>query len=251
MKKHSAVLTLVRNEHIMLPYWLRYYTKQFDSTDTYIIHNKDQDIFIPENLNVYIERQEKFDHYWMAELVTEYLHNLLNEYNYVLFTEADEIIIPTKHKNIKDYITYLDSNDILTIATTGYNLVHQYNRESKFDNNKNILEQRRYVCRNNLYNKPLITSQPIFYSVGFHTAYPQTFDNDDNLWLLHLKSFDLDLSTRRQKDIFSNRILNDKDKQYNLGLQNSKVDEQFIKKMLFDDYLPNCYELPKDFPCVV
>lgn len=251
MKKHSAVLTLVRNEHVMFPFWLRYYSKHFDTSDTYVIHNKDQDLYIPNNLTVYVERQEKRNHYWMAEVVTEYVHKLLDEYNYVLYAETDEIVIPLKYKNIKDYISDLDKKDILTISTTGYNLVHNYKIEPKLDINKPVLEQRRYVCRDNLFNKPLITAQPIFYSPGFHTAYPQLFNRDDNLWLLHLKSFDFDLSSRRQKDIYSNRILNDKDALYNLGFHNSQVDELFVKKMLFDDYLSNCIKLSNDFPVVI
>ena len=263
MLKHSAILTIVRNEHIMLPIWLNYYRNHFDVEDIYIIHNKDQELDIPNDVNVSVEVQNDHDHCWMANLVREYVTRLLTKYKYVLFVESDEMIIPLKHKSIPHYIELMKQSNILTMCTTGYNLSHNYNSESKLDLSKKILNQRKFVCPDILYNKPLITSQPLIYSIGFHHAsLPESFINgkpikqdlflrDNDLWLLHLKSFDLDLCIQRQKDIYANRSINPNDLKNKWGYFNRNVDESYVKKKFFDDYLVNSFELPLDFPKVL
>lgn len=263
MLKNCALLTIVRNEHIMLPIWLKYYRNHFDAKDIYIIHNKDQELDIPSDVNVNIEIQNDHDHRWMADLVQTNVVKLLNKYRYVLFVESDEMIIPLQRKNIQDYVECMRKSNILTMCTTGYNLIHNYNAESKLDLSKKILDQRSYVCPDILYNKPLITAQPLVYTIGFHHAYlPSSFVNgkvihddnfyrDEKLWLLHLKSFDLDLSLQRQKDIYANRTVNPADVKNKWGDFNRNVDESYVKKKFFDDYLINCFELPKDFPKVL
>jgi len=263
MLKHSAVLTIVRNEHIMLPIWLNYYKNHFDSSDIYVIHNKDQELNIPNNINVSIEIQNDHDHFWMSTLVKEYVGRLLTKYKYVLFVESDEMVIPLKHKSIPHYIELMKQSNILTMCTTGYNLIHNYNLEPKLDLSKKILDQRKFVCPDNLYSKPLITAQPLVYSLGFHYAsLPESFVDgklvkedkflrDNELWLLHLKSFDLDLCIQRQKDIYANRSVNPNDLKNKWGDFNRNTDESYIKKKFFDDYLTNSFELPSNFPKVL
>ena len=251
MNKHSAIITIVRNDHIMLPIWLSYYRNHFNSSDIYIIHNKDVDMDIPKDVNVSFLTQVEQETAGLTNAVQEKMCELLETYEYVVFSDCDEIILPVKCLSIKTYIDQLKSNNIQTVATTGYNLIHNYEVEAKIDLTVKILDQRRYIHRDNRYDKPLITCQPIIYGTGFHKAIPDSYKRDDDLWLLHLKSFDYNLTLQRQKDIYSNRKLGETEYFFNLNIQNRNVSEEFIKRELFDKFLDKAFRLPDNFPSLV
>jgi reversibly glycosylated polypeptide/UDP-arabinopyranose mutase len=166
-----AIFTISRNEAGYLPIWLKYYRRYFDDKDIYILDN-DSDDGSTSNLTVNVDRvhsEKYFDHNWLVEIVQNKTRHLLeNGYKYVLFCEADEIIIPDPIKYPLGLIDYIQQTKEEAVRTKGYGLIHKVLLEAKLNLSESILQQRRYWIKDNDYDKPLLTSKVLHWSVGFH-----------------------------------------------------------------------------------
>ena len=58
------------------------------------------------------------------------------------------------------------------------------------DLSRPLLEQRQHGHRSELYDKALLATQPLRYSLGFHTC-DTPVERDERLLLLHLHKYDL------------------------------------------------------------
>ena len=250
MKKHSAIFTVVRNERIMLPIWLNYYRKHFDDSDIFVINSYHEPLNLGE-INVCTMDNAPYEISWVTEVTNDCLISLLDSYNYVMCVDADEFVVPLQHDNsIKQYIDYLNDNRINTVATYGFNLVHDYNTEPKLDLSLPILNQRKYIVRDYFYDKPLLTKYPLILAHGLHSAEPRCYNTDTNLVLLHLKSMDYDILMQRQIDLYSNREPSLLEIEKELAVHNRNLNPEYIKQHFFDELLPNRTELDLNFPKV-
>lgn len=120
---------------------------------------------------------------------------LASGYNYVIFAEVDEFVIPSPSIypfGLQDYVKKMKHP---TMRATGYNLFHDYLTDpNSIDLNKSILSQRNKWYYDENYSKHVITSIPsLRWSAGFHTLLNEEYKDmlsDPNLYLLHLKKFD-------------------------------------------------------------
>lgn len=169
--KTSAIFTVQHDEVFYLPIWIKYYKKHFKPEDMYIVaHNTTdltKDILIKaekDGINVeYVYTDEIFNHDWLNSIVHNKQNQLLEKYNYVVFTDCDEIISPS-NQTLKEF---LDNANLDAYRVNGWHII-----ENK-------------MVRDGMWDKTLITSVPLTYVYGYHTSTP-SFDNHPDLFLYHV-----------------------------------------------------------------
>jgi len=185
--RRVAVFTIVRNEPVFLPIWVRYYSKHFANRDIYIIDNGSTD---NSTKNLPVQVLEKisdgyFDHKWLTATVSAFQAELLNSgYTHVLFAEADEIVVADPAlfpHGLREYVATFSG---LHTRVTAWEVVEQPG-EYPCNFERTLLSARRYFKRDSRYDKPLLSSLPLSYTLGFHGSTPLP-SRDNNLWMLHL-----------------------------------------------------------------
>lgn len=194
MKKSFAVFTIVKDESVFLPIWLKHYRRTFSDEDIYIIDHETKD-GSTDNLGVNIipvSNPEAFRHYWLVEQVQRVQAELLEKYEVVLFTEADEIVYTEREGTLLQALKDFKDSDHEYVNTVGYECIHIMDEEPPLDLSSPIVSQRKKWIKEPNYNKPLLTKVPLFYSVGFHTCNrPPNFGFGLSLFHLHRMDYDL------------------------------------------------------------
>lgn len=193
-----AIVTIVRNEAVFLPIWLKYYTSLVEPQHIYIIDNDSTDGSTTDIPYHVIKAPSEYycSHKWILETVQTVVDSLLTiGYDYVLFAEVDEFIIPSPTLYPGGLQEYIKNMKQPTVRATGYNLFHDYvNNPQPIDLSKSILSQRNVWYPDVLYSKNAITSISLWWIAGFHGVdFPKEYENmipDPNLYLLHIKKFD-------------------------------------------------------------
>ena len=222
-----AVFTIVRNEKEFLPIWYKHYKKYFKTGDIYIIDNDTTDGSTDGLANVVKKSSEcSFDTDWLIPTVQDYQKKLLKTYNYVLFTEIDEIIFPFNASTYEDYINIKGNKECF--RCTGYEVIHQYNIEPEIDIEKPLMMQRNKWYMSKIYCKTLLTRIPLKYGVGFHNCCHDV-EVDDDLIMIHLHKIDLSLAIKRNQSRLT-APLNDKMIASRKGWQNITLDVNEIKR---------------------
>ena len=198
MKKRCAIFTLVHNEKHFLPLWVFYYSSLFGMENLYILDHESTD-GSTNNLkcNVKIIRHNTLhDDDWMIEVLKEEQKRLLEEYDYVVCADADEFIIPDpdKYRNLSHYVDYMKENSIDAICCFGHEVIHKRHEEPPLDWSKPILvDQRRYWIDIEAYDKPIIASKPLNWSLGRHIDLSKKIERDEDLILVHLHRVDFEM----------------------------------------------------------
>jgi hypothetical protein len=194
-----AVVTLVRDERIFLPIWLRYYRRFFAAQDTYVLDHGGADELTDrfEFTRIPIH-QPVFGAEWQRELIQRHQHDLLDRYDIVLYADADEIIAPDPHSG--DLGDYLDVFDQDFVTCRGYEVLHAIDDEPSFDPARPVLAQRGSWYRNDVYSKSLLARVPILWNLGFHHRLDLKQNVDPTLFLLHLHRMDYEICLARHRD---------------------------------------------------
>jgi hypothetical protein len=222
MKKHKAVFTIVKNEKVMLPIWLRYYSQHFTHADMFVLDHQTTD---GSTQDLPCKRRPiasdyAFDHAWLNRVVRNYQMELLQHYKYVLFVEADEFVF---HKD--GLGNYIDAFTGVSVACNGFELQHLRGHEMDIDLSRPILDQRSFWYPNYEYCKTLLSSVPIHWDLGFHLcANPGILDPD--LYLVHLHRFDYGIALKKNEDRAKLKW-NKLDVARRHGFQNRIVGEEF------------------------
>jgi hypothetical protein len=197
-KKKCAIFVMVKNEDVFLPIWLKYYSRYIDGNDIYVFDHLSIDGSVQKCLKdftfnvIRLDYPFSFDHIWFKFVAETVQKKLLDHYEYVIFTDVDEIILPdiNKYIGLDDYIKKLDKNYARCI---GYELIHLPDKEKPFNPSKSVLSQRRFMYRTDWYNKTLISNQPLNWGIGFHGVRDLELYFDNDLMLIHLHKLDFDL----------------------------------------------------------
>ena len=175
MTGRCAVFTLQRDERFHLPLWARYYAKHFDPEDMYILNDGSRDPATLSTLAVFpgdvrhIEHDLVLDHEWMLQTVMAAQRQLLGSYEYVLFTDADEWLVPAAG-TLREYI---DQATAPAYRAIGYEVV----------------EDRCFRAPD--YDKTLLSREPLSWAYGYHHANPEPAPAGD-LFLYHLHRLNFD-----------------------------------------------------------
>ncbi|MDQ3762350.1 MAG: RICIN domain-containing protein [Actinomycetota bacterium] len=228
-----AVMTIVRNESVFLPIWLRYYRQFFSAQDMYVLDHQSTDGSTKGHgfVRVPVSHPE-FGVGWQLDVVQSYQHELVGRYDVVLYTEVDEIVAPDPR--LDDLGTYIDRFDEDFVTCQGYEVLHQKDHEPPFDPTRPVLGQRFMWYANPVYSKSLLASVPMLWNGGFHERHDGQTNNDPHLYLIHLHRMDYDICLARHLD----RVrfpLAQMDRDRSWGYQNRIVDPAWFSSWFFHD----------------
>ena len=197
-KRKCAIFVMVKNEKVFLPIWLKYYSRYFDGKDIYVFDHLSIDGSVQECLKdfsfnvISLDYAWSFDHLWFKFVAENVQKKLLSHYQYVIFTDVDEIILPdiNKYSGLDDYIQKLDKDHA---RCTGYELIHLPDKEEPYRASQSVLSQRRFWYYTPFYDKTLISNVPLDWGIGFHQVWNLESNCDNDLILIHLHKLEFDL----------------------------------------------------------
>jgi hypothetical protein len=187
-----AALTIVRDEAVMLPRWLRYYGDQLGTDHLVVIDHGSTDgstddlpcrvIRNPELTGPSFERAR-------MRLLTRVARELLERHDAVVFTDCDEFLLvdPDRYGGLREYVAANPDRDVT--GGLGFNVVHRADREATIRADLPVLGQRRYgmfvqrLCKPSLKR---VDAKWRFASHGIAVPYRP----DPALLLVHLKYAD-------------------------------------------------------------
>ena len=269
MKKDFAIITCVRNESYFLPIWLAYYSKYFTNEDIYVIDNDSTD-GSTDNLscNVIDFHTDYFtDTPLLTKKVNELHTELLEDYEFVIYTDIDEMIVPKDGSTLGEFLQRALESDRRFYTCTGYNVYHVADEEPDIDLDKPILRQRKYMFKDTGYDKTLISRVQPNWGLGFHDA--NNFDgisvededgnvtrifetgkpnHNDGIYLLHLHYFDFKIHHSKKMSFAGSKI---HPHQGHISWQNKIFDEEeltnhFYGRLADKSLLEEIPELIKD-----
>jgi hypothetical protein len=237
-----AVLTMVRNEAVFLPIWLRYYRQFFSPEDMYVVDHQSEDGSTDGEGFIRIPvLQSEYGAAWHRDVIQYYQHELVGRYDVVLYTDVDEIV--ALDPRIGNLGTYIDHFNEDFITCQGYEVLHQKDYEPPFDLTQPVFAQRSTWYSNPSYSKPLLARVPMLWHGGFHERVDSRRNNDPNLYLIHLHRMDYDICLARHQD--RTRIpLAQIDRDKGWGYQNQIIEPTEFSAWFFHDNgpLPLCPE---------
>jgi hypothetical protein len=196
--RSRALVTMVHNEPVFLPIWLRYYSRFFAPEDIYVLDNDTTDRSTERDGFVRIPvAHDTVDHTWMVRTIEGLQHELLERYAMVLVTDVDEIVCPVPEWGTLG--RYLDRFDEEWVNCLGYELAHRPGVEPPLRLDRPILAQRGYWFFNDGYNKAALATTPLTWKPGFHGRADQHFNLDPDLRLVHLHRMDYDICRERHR----------------------------------------------------
>jgi len=194
----SAVITMVHDEAVFLPIWLRYYSRFFGPGDIYVLDNETSDGSTAAGGFVRIPvAHDRVDHTWMVETVAGLQHELLERYDVVLVTDVDEIVAPDPRLGTLG--DYLEGFGEAWVNCLGYELLHLADREPALVPEQPILGQRGYWFANDAYDKPALATEPMLWQPGFHHRADGHYNLDPDLRLIHLHRMDYEICRERHR----------------------------------------------------
>jgi hypothetical protein len=227
--KTKACFTLQHDEYDFLPIWVRWYATDFKPEDMYIMaHNSSPEMLEmlkqaeKDGINVeYLNTEVIFDHDWLNAQVHRKQRELLEKYDWVLFTDCDELIIPTD----TTLTEFIDKATNSAYRCDGYEL-----------QNEDFMYKSIGFCKTSLSSIPLI------YTHGYHQSQPQ-FEISENLRMYHIHKIDWEKSWARNQ-----RIANEKWDAYavqmGLGTHNHISGEQDYRNFWVRDVPSEEHHLP-------
>ena len=94
-KRPGAVVTIVQDEPVFLPIWLRYYSRFYGQDDLYVLDHGSTDGSTdgPGFVRVPLSHPTH-DVAWMRDMMQRQQHELLESYRTVICVDVDEIVAP-------------------------------------------------------------------------------------------------------------------------------------------------------------
>jgi hypothetical protein len=232
-RKRRAVLTMVHNEPVFLPIWLRYYSRFFAPGDIYVLDHDTSDGSTERDGFVRIPvSHESVDHTWMVRTIEAQQRELFDRYDVVLVTDVDEIVAPRpEYGTLADYIDLLDDEFVNCL---GYEVIHLVDREGPFDPSRGVLDQRGYWFPNSAYHKPALTMESCRWGPGFHAREDGRIQLDPDLCMLHLHRMDYEICLARHR-YRRTRRWNERDLAERWARHNLIVDETEFARWFYQD----------------
>jgi hypothetical protein len=203
---HVAVITMTRNEARMLPRWVEYYGGAVGERNLYVLDDSSDDgstqglaaTVITMPVRATEEPGRVFGAY-KAALASKLAVALLDMYDVVVFTDADEFIVadPRSYSGLADYLAR--HPDAPVLAPVGVNLLHLPAQEPPLRDGVPLLAQRRHVKVVGGMCKPAIKRVRARWSGGTHgVKAPYAISRD--LYLVHAKYADREAALATQAD---------------------------------------------------
>ncbi|BAV06590.1 hypothetical protein FLA_2609 [Filimonas lacunae] len=224
---------MAHNESVFLPIWWKYYSRFFAAEDIYILDHESTDGSTsgPGFVRVPVSHPV-VDWGWHRDMLQQQQHQLLEKYEMVLCTDADEIVAP--HPDTGTLGDYMDRFGGGFVNCTGYEVLHNTTTEQPLDFSKPILEQRGEWFPNPAYSKPLLATEPMYWHGGLHSRVDGQTREDRSLYLIHLHRMDYDICHQRHMQRMS-KPWNKRDVDENWGYQNRITEAEQFKHWFYND----------------
>lgn len=206
--KRLAVVTMVFNESINLPRWVKYYSGQVDRvSDLYILDHGSNDCstaFLDKEINLArLPRglgREDFE-VWRLNYVSGLTRYLKDFYRAVVYVDCDEFLVvdPMVSRSLAEYFLRLGSNAMT--SAIGYNILHEFNSEPAIRFGDKITESRSFLQLNTSMCKAVAvvsgsgSGSDFNWSCGFH--FSSLFPRFGDLFLFHTRYADLKAGLKR------------------------------------------------------
>ena len=195
----NAAVTFVYNETFSLPLWIRYFGAQFGRENLFVVDlgtndGSTNDLGI---VNKIAMPRDDLDEYTRTNFINCLQQGLLNYYDTVVYSDADELVVPDPelYPNLR---VYLEQRTFDYASCVGLNIVHMLNLEEPIDLTRPILQQRRFAKFQSATCKSCVSRVPMNWSPGFHCG-DKPPKIDPALFLFHTKWMDYTLAMQRQK----------------------------------------------------
>ncbi|AYF04221.1 glycosyltransferase family 2 protein (plasmid) [Paracoccus yeei] len=217
-----AVCTMSYNEDITLPIWMKYYGGLFGRQNLFVIDHGSTDGStegVP-GINLIKLPRTPFSDLKRSKMVSDLCENLLNFYDYFIYTDTDEFLCvnPQKYKNLNAYLQEVNPEYETAI---GINLFHSFEQEPEFNASRRVLSQREYVYFMASMCKTLVTRKPIQWGGGFHTC--DKHQKFGEIYNFHLKYMDRGIALDRL------RVLRDIPREGNFGTHQMIPDLELMR----------------------
>lgn len=231
MKKLCALLSNVKNEEVILPLWLSYYTRFFAPSDIYISDDSSTDttVSILETAGVVIDTVSaslnaslsgSSHHQHLVDHNKDKVSELLQTYETVLFVEGDEFVVPVSG-TLKEFldgwalgaqncqrckIEKLENSDAQhkcffhRVQTfTNLEIIQDVDNEPDLILTQPIMAQRAHALNVPKFDNPQLWGVRPSWSSGYHGINGHKIPSDRTLWLVHLHHVDFKLCNERHK----------------------------------------------------
>ena len=201
----TIAFTFVQNDMVILNFWASYYSKYFDELMVMCCGTKPEhkqtlkEMEVKYNLRRENLEADEVSAPFAREIINKKQRELINGYDWVLYSNCDEILVPTKHKTINELMKRTRRK---YIVCEGYEIV-QEGDEKALDYDEPILRQRRSWLKNFNYNKILLSKIPLLWNEGQHQI--DGFGGEESklfkntgLFLLHFKHADMKMDVEKR-----------------------------------------------------
>ena len=188
-----AAITMARDEGPMLRRWVDHYGRELGPDNLVVIDDNSSD-GSTDDLPCPVIRippigKKSFEPSRMG-LLSGLADSLLNVYDAVLFSDADEFVVadPDKYESVRHLVADRADRDVLGVVAL--NLAHAPS-EGPLDPDRPLLEQRHYAKFLPLMCKPAIKRVPAAWRWASH-GIMAPYSVDPDLFMFHMKYGDRD-----------------------------------------------------------
>jgi len=241
-----ALFTMVENETYFLKKWVTHYGSMFGYDDMYILqHNTfsgEAADFLSDLQAEYkfrvvpVGHPYSYDALWMQRTVQAFQHFLLQSYDTVLHTSADQYLIPTEGGDLfRSIMNYDEVGLDPYLVSAGYEVVHKPD-EAAIDWTLPIFNQRSTWYPSSFYTRAAIAKQKLHWMPTLQHAYnvPKEALPTSQLNLVHLHRVDADLCLARHREI-SSRMWTVKDRNEGQYRYNLIDERELLSRWLISD----------------
>ena len=214
-----AIFTVVYNEPVWLPIWIRYYSRHADLRDMWILDHNTNDgstnsSRLPRGIRyrrLYGEKRFSPHHFLNRQVELHQQRLFRAGYRCVLFTEVDEFIAPNPSPypgGLREYMEIFLRRNSTARRVTAYHISENNDTtlgpvESALNWSMPLLSQRMVWHRDAAFDKPLLTKIPLQYRPGFHKVenehlIPGGIPRDPELLFLHMHFADVNYCLNRE-----------------------------------------------------
>ena len=186
------VMTMVRDEAEMLPRWVRHYAAQVGLENLVVLDDNSSD-GSTEDLGCTVHRLptlpgKGYENARMR-LVSGLATGFLAVYDYVVFVDADEFLVPdpARYDDLPSFLATRRDHEV--IAPIALNVVQVPSVEGPLRADEPVLGQRQFAKFTPLMCKPSIKRVPAGWRWASH-GIEAPFLVDDGIFMLHLKFAD-------------------------------------------------------------
>ena len=199
-----AVVTHARMENLFLQIWTAHYGRHFGTENLHLLKDGDDWSSPAEakfgtvsTVHFHGTRQERDQQ--IAAVLSEYCNGLLGEYDFVLRSDCDEIIVPDPATGDWDTV-FEECRAGGYLYTLGLDVIQHLEEEAPIDIQRPILSQRFYASVAGGYCKPNLICAPVSWTSACHEIEGKPVRLSRSLLLFHLASMDRDHLEQRLKE---------------------------------------------------